>query len=103
MQSYISGNGPKLWAPQSAIEDATIQQIETAILEDRRVTERQLVRELKNSLVSVVKIMYDEYVKGVCLMDSTVPHNFSRSKNGPRPLKLFRPYIKTIRRTFVKD
>ena len=32
--------------PLSAIEDAIIQQIETAMLEDRRVTERQLVREL---------------------------------------------------------
>ena len=33
--------------PMSAIDDATIQQIETAIWEDRRVTERQLVHEVK--------------------------------------------------------
>ena len=38
------------WQPQYAIDDATIQQIETAILENRRVTERQLFRELKISL-----------------------------------------------------
>ena len=41
--------------PLSAIDDATIQQIETAILEDRCVTERQLVHEVKISLGSVEK------------------------------------------------
>ena len=39
--------------PLSAIGDATIQQIETAILEDRRVTEREVVSEVKISLMSV--------------------------------------------------
>ena len=45
--------------PLSAIDDATIQQIETAILKDCQVTERQLVYEVKISLGSVEKIMYD--------------------------------------------
>ena len=34
--------------PLYAIYDATIQQIETDILEDRRVNERQLVHEVKS-------------------------------------------------------
>ena len=42
----------------SAIDDATIQQIETTILEDRRVTERKLVHEVKINLGCVGKI-YD--------------------------------------------
>ena len=39
--------------PMSTIDDATIQQIETAIFEDRRVTERQLVHEINISLGDV--------------------------------------------------
>ena len=41
--------------PLSAMDDASIQQVETAILEDRCVTERQLVHEVKISLGSVEK------------------------------------------------
>ena len=48
----------RLGHPLSAIDDATIQQIETANLEECRVTERQLVYEVKLSLGSVEKI-YD--------------------------------------------
>ena len=36
--------------PLSAIDDAILQQIETAVLEARRVTERQLVHEVKISV-----------------------------------------------------
>ena len=50
---------PNSGHPLSAIDDATIQQIETAILEDRRVTEREVVNEVKISLVSVEKIIYN--------------------------------------------
>ena len=45
--------------PLSAIDDATIQQIETDILEDRCVTEHQLVHEVKISVESVEKILHD--------------------------------------------
>ena len=45
----------RLGHPLSAIDDATIQQIMTAILEDHRVTECQLVHEVKISLGSVEK------------------------------------------------
>ena len=41
--------------PQSAIDDATIQQVEAAILEDRRVTVCQLARAAKISVGSVEK------------------------------------------------
>ena len=44
--------------PLSAIDDATIQQFETTIMEDRRVTERQLIHEVKISVVSVEKIIH---------------------------------------------
>ena len=36
--------------PLSAIDDAILQQIDTAVLEARRVTERQLVHEVKISV-----------------------------------------------------
>ena len=45
--------------PLSAFDDATIQQIETAILEDHRITEHQLVHEVKISMGSMEKIIYD--------------------------------------------
>ena len=41
--------------PLSAMDDASIQQVETAILEDRCVTEHQLVHEVKISFGSVEK------------------------------------------------
>ena len=45
--------------PLSAVDNSTIQQIETAILEDRHVTGHQLVHEVKISVGSVEKIIYD--------------------------------------------
>ena len=44
--------------PMSAIDDANIQQIETSILEDRRVREHKLVHQVKINLGSVENI-YD--------------------------------------------
>ena len=40
---------------QSAIDDATIQQVEAAILDDRRITVRQLAHEVKISVGSMEK------------------------------------------------
>ena len=51
---------PILGQPQSAIDDATIQQIETTILKDCHESELQLVRKLRISFGSVEKIIYDQ-------------------------------------------
>lgn len=45
--------------PQSVIDEDTIRQVETAILEDRRITVRQQARNVKISVVSVDKIIHD--------------------------------------------
>ena len=50
---------PIPWRPQSAIDDATIQQIETAIMEDHRVTVHQLAHEVKISVGNMEKILHD--------------------------------------------
>ena len=49
---------------QSAIDDATIQQVEAAILDDRRITVRQLAHEVKISVGSVEKIIHDHLHMG---------------------------------------
>ena len=80
MRLYIRIPGHAL----SDINDATIPQIETSILEDRPATERQLVYEVNISLGSVEIIIYKHMhmLKGVCLMDSTVAHNFTEASTG---------------------
>ena len=45
--------------PQSAIDEDTIRQVEAAILEDRRITVRQLAQDVKISVGSVEKIIHD--------------------------------------------
>ena len=64
MRSYISGTVPIPGRPQSAIDDATIQQVEAAILEDRRVTVCQLAHEAKISVGSVEKNIHDHLLMG---------------------------------------
>ena len=67
--------------PLSSIDDATIQQIETAILEDPRVTEGQLIHEVKISVVSVEKNPWPyAHGKDVCSMDSMVAHTFTEAR-----------------------
>ena len=69
--------------PLSSIDDDTIQQIETAILEDRCVTERQQDREIKTSVGSEGKNICDNLQrKNACLMDFTVAHTFTESRTG---------------------
>ena len=45
--------------PLSAIDNTTIKQIETAILEDRLITKRQVVHEVNISVGVVEKIFHD--------------------------------------------
>lgn len=45
--------------PQSAIDEDTIRQVEAAILDDRRITVRQLAEDVKISVGSVEKIIHD--------------------------------------------
>ena len=45
--------------PQSIIDDATIEQVEASILEDRSIKVRQLAHEVKISVRYVEKIIYD--------------------------------------------
>ena len=69
----------------SAIDDA-IPQIETAILEDRRVIEHQLVREVKISLGSLTICTWEK-----CLLDGFYGcSHLYRSRKGSSVLKLFR-------------
>ena len=44
---------------QSAIDNATIQQVQAAILDDRLITVRQLVHEVKISVGSMENIIHD--------------------------------------------
>ncbi|MEW8544355.1 MAG: hypothetical protein AB2693_12545 [Candidatus Thiodiazotropha sp.] len=50
--------------PQFAIDDATLQRIETAILDDRCITVRQLAHEVKINVRSVDKIIHDHLHMG---------------------------------------
>ena len=73
--------------PQYVIDDATIQQVEAPILEDRRVTVRH---EVKINVRSVEKTSMTICTWGRCLLDRF--HGYShlyRSKNGSSVLKLF--------------
>jgi histone-lysine N-methyltransferase SETMAR len=45
--------------PQSAIDEDSIRQVEAAILEDRRITVRQLAQDVKISVGSVEKVIHD--------------------------------------------
>ena len=80
MRPYIPISGHAL----SAINDATTPQIETSILEDRPVIKRQLVYEVNINLGSVENIIYEHMhmLKRVCLMDSSVAHNFTEARTG---------------------
>ena len=102
VRPYIPISGHHL----SAIDDATILQIETAILEDCPVTERQLVYEVNISFGYVENIIYKHMhmLKGSACHDGFhCCSQLYRSKTGSSELKIFRPCIKTIRRTFVID
>ena len=48
----------------SVIDDGIIQQIETAIVEDRHLMERQLVHELNISVGPVTEIIHDHMHMG---------------------------------------
>ena len=73
--------------PLSAIDDTTIQQIEIAIFEDRRVTERHVV---KISVGDVEKFIHDdmgmEKVSARWIPQLPTP---LQKKNGSSALKLF--------------
>ena len=69
---------PIPWRIQSAIDDATIRQVETAILDDRCITTRQLAHEVKISVGSVEKIIHDHL--HISWMDSTVIHSFPETR-----------------------
>ena len=50
---------PRPGRPPSAIDDASVRQVEAAILEDRRITIRQIAQEVKISSGSVETIIHD--------------------------------------------
>ena len=50
---------PKPGRPSSAIDEASVRQVEAAILEDRRITIRQIAQEVKISTGSVETIIHN--------------------------------------------
>ena len=50
---------PRPGRPPSAIDEASVRQVETAILEDRRITIRQIAQEVKISIGSVETIIHE--------------------------------------------
>lgn len=50
---------PKPGCPSSAINEASVRQVEAAILEDRRITIRQIAQEVKISTGSVETIIHN--------------------------------------------
>ena len=50
---------PRPGCPSSAIDEASVRQVEAAILEDRRITIRQIAQEVKISRGCVKTIFYD--------------------------------------------
>ena len=80
---------------QSAIADDTNQQVEATILDDRCITIRQLVQDVKINVRYVEKVIYDhlQMEKGVFSMDYR-SSQLSRSMNESSAPRLFRPCAK---------
>ena len=65
--------------PPSAIDDDSISEVEVAILEDRRITVRQLAQDVKISIDPVEKKIHD-HVNMQRLMDTTPAHNLQKKE-----------------------
>ncbi|XP_029648763.1 uncharacterized protein LOC115222601 [Octopus sinensis] len=98
VETSISGQ------PHSAIDDDTIHKGKAAILKDRRITIRQLVREVKISEGSMEKKITTICTRGSCLHDGFPGcSHLLRSSNELTAPRLVWQCSKKMKRTFSVD